>query len=570
MNLNQKKVVKKFEKIVGSKNVLTQPTKTLFYRKGFRFGNGCALAVVTPGTILEQWLVVKISVEEKCIIIMQAANTGLTGGSTPSGDDYDRDVVIINTLRIDNIYLINSGKQVISLSGATLHDLEDRLNKIDRTPHSVIGSSQIGATVVGGIANNSGGALVKRGPAYTEFSLYAQVDKNGNLNLINNLGIEKLGDTPEEILTNIQKGNIYNHNIIHDKRMASDVEYIQWVRDIESNIPARFNADSRRLYEASGCAGKVVVFAVRTDTFPKPKSEQIFYLGTNNPKKLTNLRKHILTNIRDLPDMAEYMHRSIFNITEKYGKSDFLAIKYLGTKNIAKFFKIKRRIESLVERVPLLSSNTPDKILFYFSKIFNRHLPKRVINYRDNYEHHLILSTSDSGTYEIKKYLDKYWVKCTDSGFFSCTHKEGQLALLHRFAAGGAAGNYRSIHSNQIGGILALDVALSRNDEDWVDKIPKGIVDNIAHSLYYGHFMCNIFHRNYILKKGVDKTKVKSEMLAALDEKGAKYPAEHNVGHLYKADSDLQRFYKKLDPTNTFNAGIGRMGKYKNNCNCCL
>ena len=29
------------------------------------------------------------------------------------------------------------------------------------------------------------------------------------------------------------------------------------------NTPARFNADGRRLYEASGCAGKIAVLAVR-------------------------------------------------------------------------------------------------------------------------------------------------------------------------------------------------------------------------------------------------------------------------------------------------------------------
>ena len=42
-----------------------------------------------------------------------------------------------------------------------------------------------------------------------------------------------------------------------------------------------------------------------------------------------------------------------------------------------------------------------------------------------------------------------------------------------------------------------------------------------------------------------------------LDAKGAKYPAEHNVGHMYEADECLQEFYRELDPTNTFNPGIG-------------
>ena len=49
-----------------------------------------------------------------------------------------------------------------------------------------------------------------------------------------------------------------------------------------------------------------------------------------------------------------------------------------------------------------------------------------------------------------------------------------------------------------------------------------------------------------------------------LDANNAKYPAEHNVGHLYKADHSLEYFYRKLDPTNTFNSGIGKCSKKKN------
>ena len=170
----------------------------------------------------------------------------------------------------------------------------------------------------------------------------------------------------------------------------------------------------------------------------------------------------------------------------------------------------------------------------------------------------------------MKKYLDNHWAHCSNSNFFSCTYKEGVSALLHRFAAGGAAGNYQSIHSDQIECILSLDIALRRNDEDWVDSLPKDISDNIIYPLYYGHFLCNVFHRNYLLKKDADKAKIKSNMLSLLDEKKAKYPAEHNVGHMYKADNSLQDFYAKLDPTNTFNPGIGKMDKYKTNCSCCL
>ena len=46
-----------------------------------------------------------------------------------------------------------------------------------------------------------------------------------------------------------------------------------------------------------------------------------------------------------------------------------------------------------------------------------------------------------------------------------------------------------------------------------------------------------------------------------LDARGAQYPAEHNVGHLYHAKPELKSFYRQLDPTNSFNVGIGQTSK---------
>ena len=114
---------------------------------------------------------------------MQAANTGLTGGSTPYGNNYDRPIVIINSMRIKDIHIINEGKQIIGLSGSTLYDLEKKLEPLERDPHSIIGSTSIGASIIGGVCNNSGGSLVERGPAYTELALYARVNSKGKLEL---------------------------------------------------------------------------------------------------------------------------------------------------------------------------------------------------------------------------------------------------------------------------------------------------------------------------------------------------------------------------------------------------
>ena len=184
--------------IVGRRNVMTSAARLKFFRTGYRIGEGEALAAIQPQSLLQMWDVLKACVAHDKIVIMQAANTGLNGGSTPYGDDYDRDVVIINTLKIDDIVLLNGGKQILGYAGSTLYKLEDALEGIDRTPHSVIGSSCIGASVVGGVCNNSGGSLVNRGPAYTELSLFAQLTESGELELVNHLDID-LGEDPEEI-----------------------------------------------------------------------------------------------------------------------------------------------------------------------------------------------------------------------------------------------------------------------------------------------------------------------------------------------------------------------------------
>ncbi|MEM9412306.1 MAG: FAD-binding protein, partial [Planctomycetota bacterium] len=177
-------LIKSFQNIVGKQHVLTGPSDTAYYRTGFRYGHGEASAVVFPGTLLQQWKVLQAAVDANCAIIMQATKTGLTGGSSPSGNDYGRDVIIINTTRIKRIVLLKGGKQVLVLPGTTLFELTQELKKIDRVPHSVLGSTTIGATVIGGIANNAGGALCKRGSSYTELSLFARVTQSGQLELV--------------------------------------------------------------------------------------------------------------------------------------------------------------------------------------------------------------------------------------------------------------------------------------------------------------------------------------------------------------------------------------------------
>ncbi|CAI1539954.1 D-lactate dehydrogenase [Serratia fonticola] len=547
--------------IVGNAQVLTGERSTERYRKGFRSGGGKALAVVFPTRLLQLWQILQACVAADKIVIMQAANTGLTEGSTPSGQDYDREIVIVSTLRLDHIQVLDNGKQVVGFPGSTLNKLERLLKPYGREPHSVIGSSCIGASVIGGICNNSGGALVKRGPAYTEMALYAKLDADGQLRLVNHLGIN-LGDTPEEILTRLEKGDYRPTDVEHGELRASDNEYASRVRDVDADTPSRFNADKRRLFEASGCAGKLAVFAVRLDTFAKEDKEQVFYIGTNDTAVLTELRRHMLSQFENLPVAGEYMHRDIFDIAEVYGKDTFMMIDKLGTDQMPRFFTLKGRVDATLNKLPLIPHNLTDNLMQKLSKLAPNHLPPRMKAYRQRFEHHLLLKMAGPGVAEAEQYLKSYFAQA-EGDFFVCTPEEGKKAFLHRFAAAGAAVRYHAVHADQVEDILALDIALRRNDTEWFETLPPEIDNQLVHKLYYGHFMCHVFHQDYVVKKGADSHALKEQMLAILNQRGAEYPAEHNVGHLYHAKPDLQAFYQDADPTNSFNPGIGKTSKQK-------
>ena len=547
--------------ITGDKYILTAQWSKEKYSKGWRYGEGEALAVAKPGTLLETWQILQICVKADVIVIMQAANTGLTGGSTPNGNDYDRPIVIISTMRIDEIQIINEGKQIIGFSGSTLFGLENKLAPYGRDPHSVIGSSCIGASIVGGVCNNSGGALVKRGPAYTELSLYAQINLQGELVLVNDLGIE-LGDKPEEILNNLQTNNYKKNQIQFPEKLASDNEYHKRVRDIDANTPARYNADGRRLHGASGCAGKIAVFAVRLDTYPIPKRQQVFYVGTNSSYVLGKIRRDILSKFKNLPTSGEYLHRDCYDAAKKYSKDTFIAIDKMGPSFIPKLFDIKRKVDLLSKKFKFLPDNFSDKLMQFLSNFWPNHLPKRMEEYRDRYEHHWIIEMSNKGIDEAKSYFEKFF-KENEGNFFECTENEAKKAILHRFVAASAVGRYHVLNKNKSGAMMSMDIAFPRNEKDWFEKLPPEIDDLLEMKLYYGHLFCHVLHQNYIVKKGVDADALKKKLLKTFDARGAEYPAEHNVGHEYFAKPSLSKFYKKLDPTNGFNPGIGKTSKLK-------
>ena len=193
-------------------------------------------------------------------------------------------------------------------------------------------------------------------------------------------------------------------------------------------------------------------------------------------------------------------------------------------------------------------------------RIFPNHLPQRLKEYRDKYEHYLLLRMAGAGIRDARCFLETIFPSA-QGDFFECTDEEGEKAFLHRFVTAGAAVRYRAIHRREVEDIVALDVALRRNDRDWFETLPQDLTSPLLHKLYYGHFFCHVFHQDYIVRKSHNAFELEHEMWKLLDARGAQYPAEHNVGHLYDAKPALINHYMLLDPCNCFNPGIGRTSK---------
>lgn len=120
---DNKAFLNELARLVGSSHLLTDPQKRPAIA-GLPFWSGRRTGCRFPGSLLELWRVLKACVTADKIILMQAANTGLTEGSTPNGNDYDRDIVIISTLRLDKLHVLGKGEQVLAYPGTTLYSLE--------------------------------------------------------------------------------------------------------------------------------------------------------------------------------------------------------------------------------------------------------------------------------------------------------------------------------------------------------------------------------------------------------------------------------------------------------------
>ena len=298
--LSRKDLVAELGRIVGAGHVLTSERDTRGYTRGFRYGGGPVAAVVRPGSLVEQWRVLNAAIAAGRAVIFQAANTGLTGGSTPWGDDYDREIVLVSLRRLKGVHLIDGGRQVVCLPGATLDALEKALRPAraraafgDRLVlHRRLGARRH-LQQLGRRADPARAGLHRDEPLSPRCATTARSRSSTTSGC-------RSATTRRRSSPAWSAASCPNRS--RPTAWASDRDYGTHVRDVDADTPARFNADPRRLREAAGCAGKLAVFAVRLDTFEAEKETAVFYIGTNDPDELTAIRRHILANFEQSAD----------------------------------------------------------------------------------------------------------------------------------------------------------------------------------------------------------------------------------------------------------------------------
>src|SRR5699024_10241764 len=144
-------------------------------------------------------------------------------------------------------------------------------------------------------------------------------------------------------------------------------------------------------------------------------------------------------------------------------------------------------------QLPFIDETVADTIAQNAVGLLPQQLPKRMLDYRDRLEHHLRLVVSTEQTQRMGALLDDFFAEAAHAGAsFVCDGDEAQSAMLHRFGAASAAPRYFNLNREASSGMITFDVALRRDDDDWLEVLPYEIADQLHICSYYGHFFCHV------------------------------------------------------------------------------
>jgi len=146
--------------IVGARNVLTDPAQTKPYFTDWRKQYGApAECVVRPGSTAEVAQVVALCAREEIAVVAQGGNTGLVGGSVPTGS---RREIVLSLGRMNRIRSLDTLNDTITVEAgcvlAAVQKAAEDAGRFFALSLAAEGSCQIG----GNLSTNAGGVNVLR------------------------------------------------------------------------------------------------------------------------------------------------------------------------------------------------------------------------------------------------------------------------------------------------------------------------------------------------------------------------------------------------------------------------
>src|SRR5438105_5040700 len=146
--------------IVGAANVLTDPQDTAPYftdwRKQYSAAGEC---VVRPASTAEAARVVALCARENVALVPQGGNTGLSGGSVPTGS---RREIVLSLSRMNRIRSLDTLNDTVTVEAgcvlAAVQKAADEAGRLFPLSLAAEGSCQIG----GNLSTNAGGVNVLR------------------------------------------------------------------------------------------------------------------------------------------------------------------------------------------------------------------------------------------------------------------------------------------------------------------------------------------------------------------------------------------------------------------------
>jgi FAD/FMN-containing dehydrogenase len=153
------RIIEQFAAIVGADNVLSGTDAEAYCTDWRRQYRGDALCVLRPGSTEEVAQVVRIAAERRLGVVPQGGNTGLCGGSVPTGAQPE---IVISLSRMNRIRAVDPLNDTLTAeAGCVLAEIQRVAAEHDRLfPLSLAaeGSCQIG----GNLSTNAGGVNVLR------------------------------------------------------------------------------------------------------------------------------------------------------------------------------------------------------------------------------------------------------------------------------------------------------------------------------------------------------------------------------------------------------------------------